>query len=413
MRLRIHRGAQEIGGNCIELESQGQHLLLDLGLPLDGSDPDTMPLPAVSGLASGDDPAFLGVVISHPHQDHYGLAHRVHPNTHFYIGQAASRILKVSGLFTSSGFDREPTAYLRDRVPIRIGPFTVTPYLCDHSAYDAYSLLIEAGGKRLFYSGDFRGHGRKAKTFERFLASPPRDIDVLLMEGTTVSRDAEESVLTEEALEKQILASLSKTQGIALACFSGQNIDRLVTFYKAVKAAGRVFVMDLYMAHVLEAIGNPRLPHPSWDGVQVYVPQRLKNKLRRMGAVDAINRFHRYRIYPEGIAAHPEQFVMTFRSSMIQDLEHMECLAGGKLLYSLWPGYLKRDGGELEDWCEQKGLSLVHHHTSGHASVFDLKRFADSLNPKRLIPIHSFAGDRYPEFFSNVVVAEDGRWEAF
>ena len=34
--------------------------------------------------------------------------------------------------------------------------------------HDGYSLLICADGERLFYSGDFRGHGRKAALFDRF-----------------------------------------------------------------------------------------------------------------------------------------------------------------------------------------------------------------------------------------------------
>jgi ribonuclease J len=34
MKFRIHRGAKEIGGNCIELSSEGKTLLLDLGMPL-------------------------------------------------------------------------------------------------------------------------------------------------------------------------------------------------------------------------------------------------------------------------------------------------------------------------------------------------------------------------------------------
>jgi ribonuclease J len=35
MRARIHRGANEIGGSCVELESGGARLVLDIGLPLD------------------------------------------------------------------------------------------------------------------------------------------------------------------------------------------------------------------------------------------------------------------------------------------------------------------------------------------------------------------------------------------
>lgn len=55
------------------------------------------------------------------------------------------------------------------RQPIERGPFVVTPKLADHSGYDAYSLLVEADGQRLFYTGDLRGHGRKASLFEQRL----------------------------------------------------------------------------------------------------------------------------------------------------------------------------------------------------------------------------------------------------
>ena len=35
MQVCIHRGSKQIGGSCVEVESQGQRLLIDLGLPLD------------------------------------------------------------------------------------------------------------------------------------------------------------------------------------------------------------------------------------------------------------------------------------------------------------------------------------------------------------------------------------------
>ena len=39
MNICIHRGAHQIGGTCIELESQGKRLVLDIGVPLDADDP--------------------------------------------------------------------------------------------------------------------------------------------------------------------------------------------------------------------------------------------------------------------------------------------------------------------------------------------------------------------------------------
>ncbi|MDP6810927.1 MAG: MBL fold metallo-hydrolase, partial [Kiritimatiellia bacterium] len=183
MKVCIHRGAHQIGGTCVELACQGKKLVLDIGVPLDADDPAKVAMPPVAGLTATD-PSLLGIVISHPHQDHYGLAARVPEGTTFLMGAATERILAAAADFTPSGGTFENVLHLSDRQPIELGPFRITPYLMDHSAYDAYAVLIEAGGKRLFYTGDLRGHGRKAKLFERLLAAPPTNMDVLLMEGT-------------------------------------------------------------------------------------------------------------------------------------------------------------------------------------------------------------------------------------
>jgi ribonuclease J len=166
MNICIHRGAHQIGGTCIELESQGKRLVLDIGVPLDADDPATVKMPPVPGLDAPDS-TLLGIVISHPHQDHYGLASRVPKGTTFMMGAATERILDAVADFTPSGGTFENVIHLTDRQPIQLGPFTITPYLMDHSAYDAYAVLVEAYGKKLFYTGDLRGHGRKAKLFER------------------------------------------------------------------------------------------------------------------------------------------------------------------------------------------------------------------------------------------------------
>ncbi len=79
MRICIHRGTQEIGGTCIEIEAQGKRIVLDVGLPLDAPDEGHEDLlPRVPGFRETDD-NLLGVVISHPHQDHYGLTRYIRP----------------------------------------------------------------------------------------------------------------------------------------------------------------------------------------------------------------------------------------------------------------------------------------------------------------------------------------------
>ncbi|MGH3118142.1 MAG: MBL fold metallo-hydrolase [Gaiellales bacterium] len=87
----IHRGAAEIGGNCIEVEaSDGRRVVLDIGRPLWANGRDQVPLPDVDGLdGSGD--TLVGVVISHPHLDHYGLLGEISPSVPVFAGREKRR----------------------------------------------------------------------------------------------------------------------------------------------------------------------------------------------------------------------------------------------------------------------------------------------------------------------------------
>jgi ribonuclease J len=75
MRVKIHRGAHQVGGTCIEVEAEGARIVLDVGLPLDTPRDEIIPLPQVAGF-DAPDPSLLAVFISHGHQDHWGLLDR-------------------------------------------------------------------------------------------------------------------------------------------------------------------------------------------------------------------------------------------------------------------------------------------------------------------------------------------------
>src|SRR3954469_24747817 len=100
MRARIHRGAHEIGGSCVEVEAAGSSLVLDVGRPLTAERGEVVPLPDVAGFSTVDD-SLLGVAITHAHQDHWGLAGQVPPSVPIFMGQATSRILTDAAFWTS------------------------------------------------------------------------------------------------------------------------------------------------------------------------------------------------------------------------------------------------------------------------------------------------------------------------
>lgn len=410
MRVCIHRGTQEVGGTCIEIESAGQRIVLDVGLPLEAEDSEVS-LPHVQGFRQPE-PSLLAVVISHPHQDHYGLAKYLLPDTPMIMGAAAERILKAACLFTPAGVAFQRVHHLEHRVPLSVGPFTLTPFLNDHSAYDAYSLLIEADGQRIFYSGDLRGHGRKARIFQQLLKNPPADIDVLLMEGTTIGRvGVAKQFSTERELEACFLEQIRQSPGMVLVWTSAQNIDRLVTIFKACKKSGRQLVIDMYTAEILRATGNPKLPQATWEGIKVFLPQSQKRQIVKAKLFAIADRYKAVRLYPEQLGEQASRSVMVFRPSMRRDLEKAACLKDAHVIYSLWPGYLKRkEQCPFLEWLDSQHISLTECHTSGHASISDLQAFACALNPKMLVPIHSFETGRFKEFFDRVEQKEDGKW---
>ena len=410
MKVCIHRGTQEVGGTCIEIESQGKRIVLDVGLPLEATD-SIESLPQVEGFRERQE-SLLAAVISHPHLDHYGLARYLLPNTQMIMGAATERILKAAMLFTPVDVEFKNVLHLELGKPLSIGPFTITPYLNDHSAYDAYSLLISADGQRLFYSGDFRGHGRKAALFERLLKRPPFNVDVLLMEGTTIGRSGSAAPFqTEQELEQDFAEQIRKTKGMVLVWTSGQNIDRLVTIYKAAKRSGRQLIIDMYTAEILRAIGNPKLPQAGWNGIKVFLPESQKRQIKRKQLFSITRQHKQSRIYAEKLHEAASKAIMLFRPSMMSDMDKAGCLQEAGPIYSLWPGYLKRE--ELRSfhaWLDRYDIPLVHCHTSGHASTQDLQRFAKAIEPKMLVPIHSFETKRFNEYFDNVVMKKDGQW---
>lgn len=411
MRVCIHRGAAQIGGSAIEVEADGSRLMLDCGLPLDGDPEDDSLLPDVPGLR-GEDPSLLGIVLSHGHRDHWGLIPKARADLPLFMGTATDRILRAAAPFVPKSTAITAAGHLVDRQPQTIGPFTITPYLVDHSAFDAYALLIEAGGKRLFYSGDLRAHGRKSALFDKLLRDPPVSIDAMLMEGSSIGRlAAHESFPTEQEIEQALVVRMRAATGMVLVAASAQNIDRVVSIYRAAKRTGRTLLVDLYAAEILRATGQTAIPQTYWPDVALFTPHRQRVMVKQRDLHGILNHHKAGRVFPERLAQSPERFVMLYRHAFHQDLVRAECLRGAVGIWSQWAGYLAQPYG-ANTWPALKadGVAMETLHTSGHASIADLQRLADAFDPKQLVPIHSFLPGSFGEFFRRVIQRRDGEW---
>jgi len=251
MKLTIHRGTQEIGGSCVELNTTTSRILIDFGMPLvkknkerfesdilEGKTIEELKglsiLPQIDGLYKDENKSIDGILISHSHLDHYGLLGYVHPDIPIYLSEGAKELIDVTSLFVHREVKNLNVRFVSNREPLTVGGFKITPYLVDHSAFDALAFLIEADDKRLFYSGDFRGHGRKSVLFKQMVDNPPKDIDCLLMEGSMLGR-SEQLYNNEKEIESRIVDILKENSTVTFLSASSQNIDRLVSAYRAPK----------------------------------------------------------------------------------------------------------------------------------------------------------------------------------
>jgi len=394
MELIIHRGTQEIGGSCVELKTNTTRILIDFGLPLVSSQKD-QPfdskilegksvevlknlniLPNIQGLYRNEKKEIDAVLISHSHMDHYGLLAYVNSEIPIYMSEGAKELIAISSIFTPNKIDNLNIKILPKAGKTRIGEFDIISRLVDHSAFDARAFLIEAEGKQIFYSGDFRGHGRKRLLFQRIISTPPEKIDCLLMEGSMLDRSNQEFI-DEEAVQKGIEDVLRNKNNIAFLFASSQNIDRIVSAYKACRRTNSILVIDIYTAYILQRLSKitKHLPQFDWQNIRVKFFKYHAEKLAEAGSEKLLYVFNKRKIEMAEIDAKKNNILMLLRDNSLfpKVVGHIHDIQGAIIIYSMWEGYLT---GEFKNYCKNVGIKIKQVHTSGHATVEDLKAFA-------------------------------------
>jgi ribonuclease J len=426
MKLIIHRGAKEIGGSCVELQTGSAKILIDFGMPLVTSKQEPFDfkilqnktinelkasgnLPDIKGLYKNEAKDVDAILISHSHLDHYGFLTYVHPEIPIYMSKGADALIKVSSIFTPSKVKLSNVNIITVKKAVCIKDFKIIPYLVDHSAFDALAFLIEANGKRIFYSGDFRGHGRKSVLFDRIIKDPPKNIDYLLMEGSMIGRGSQKHK-AEVDVQKRIEEILCKSNKISFISMSSQNIDRIVSAYKACLVTDSIFVIDIYTAFILDMLKkvSPKIPQFDWKNVRVMFFNFHANALAQAGYRGLLYVYNKKKIKNIDINRQKRKFLIVARDNSIfpNIIKGIKDIEGAKFIYSMWGGYLT---DKFKDYCFKKKLIIENVHTSGHATIEDLTAFAKAMNPKSLIPIHTFYPDKYQGLFNNVIMLKDGQ----
>jgi len=425
MKLVIHRGAKEIGGSCVEIRSAKTRVIVDLGMPLVNAQDERFDskvlegksisdlvkshlLPKVNGLYAGEEKEVDAVLISHPHQDHYGLLSYINPTIPVHMSRGAKALIEVSDIFIPTKANLHNVSTFKMWQQFTIGDLIITPHLVDHSAFDAAAFLIAGEGERIVYSGDFRGHGRKRILFDNMISHPIKDVDYLLLEGSMLGR-GENRYPNERAVEDKMVSAFRNKNNIAFVFCSSQNIDRIVSVYRAAKRTGQTLVIDLYTAFILDRLKDisDKLPQYWWQDAKVIYFKNHAKTLADNGLKGFLYDCKSDKIEKKGIDLNRKNIVMITKDNydFTELLTHISDFQGARAIYSMWEGYL--ENSDLDDRLKQKNVQLELIHTSGHATAHDLQTLAQAFKPRCLIPIHTFYPQEYPSLFENVHILND------
>jgi ribonuclease J len=392
MKAKIYRGTKEIGGTCIQLTANnGKILWIDLGSPLDTTNPNV-------DYAKNNLDALL---ISHPHQDHFGLMETLAKEIPIYIGQVSFDLINATKIFRGLPHLTGNFHFFKPWKSFTVAEtFHVEPFLTDHSTPESFAFLIEADGKRVFYSGDFRAKGRKSIVYQKLIENPPKNIDLLFLEGTMVER-TNHLYPSEESVEQAIL-NIVKAQGnISFVISSAQNIDRFVSVFNACRQSGKYLVIDVYSAWVIESVRkvSKNTPGIQWKEIKVFDHPGQLEKIKDASFDEFRERIKLQRT-GYSVFNKPSDFVYFVRCPNIKLVDKLRSSGIINIIYSQWEGYLR---DEHKNYCSDyinslkndPGIMFHSVHTSGHATVPDLIQFAKALNPEKIVPVHT----SFPEIF--------------
>ena len=96
MKIKIHRGLDQIGGCITEISTETSRVFIDFGQNLPGSGETTTPKQdkeMVDSIFSANHKEHEAVIYSHAHEDHVGLFKYIPDDVPQYIGEGGKLIL--------------------------------------------------------------------------------------------------------------------------------------------------------------------------------------------------------------------------------------------------------------------------------------------------------------------------------
>ena len=403
MKIIVHRGAQEIGGACVEVRTKKNRVLLDYGAPL-APGPATLEIP---GLYQEAPQPISAIIISHTHPDHYAalFARPVHAGIKVYMTELMEDVARIT-----AKMPREPqrlgavVEHFRKGVRFVVGNIGFTPFLMDHTAAEAFAFMIETEGKRVIYTGGFRAHGAKAAAFRQFLAADLGRVDVLITEGQLAGVD-------KGPAEHEVLGDLENLvrdrDGALFVLCAGQNMDLLAGLAQLAKNSRRLLAVDGYTALLLERLRilarkqgvELKLPGLHTEYLRVIDNNATKRVAELPEYAETYARMRDKMLGWDAVRHSLHRLIIPVRANARLWVEkQLPELKGAGLVYPAWEDLAEEPGlrGTL-DYFRLRGVTEIPVQTSGHAYFSAIRKLVENKRPDYIIPVQT----RCPEKFEN------------
>ena len=415
MEIKIHRGLDQIGGCITEIWTDSSRVFIDFGqnLPSNGktATPEEDAL-MVADIIRNNEKEHQAVFYTHAHEDHVGLFRYIPLEQ--YIGEGSKELLLIKyrtlleryemaidechqlqegskeneelqeeNYRTTKGLiDKlkafktwKRTALKESPSPITIGDIRVTPFFTCHSIYDAHMFLVEADGKRIWHTGDYRQHGYMGKGLLPMLRRYATDIDVLITEGTMLKR--KDKCIHESEVSRKMECVMQAFKYVFVLT-SATDIERLASIKVAAENANKpLCILSLFMKRTMEFFTERQssLSRGLFSFAPLYYTDKLYDKLKRKGFTVVVGTSQADKV-----------------KKLLDKLPQEETL----LIYSSWDGYYK-NAEQVKANSKYKELREMFHnvvdiHTSGHADKATIRKVIETVRPKEVICIHKEAG---------------------
>ena len=388
-------GFGEFGKNGLVLRAGGAAIVVDAGI----SFPDDA-LPGIDRVAPDFSPLsadrVAGIFLTHGHEDHIGALSRlldvaaapVHA-TGFTRALARRRLLEAGA---ASG-SRSVSAAEFGR-PVAAGPFSVTFLPVSHSVPQSAALLIEAFGRRVFHSGDFKidddaPEGERTNLAD--LAARAGGCDLAVLDATNAERGG--GCPSEREAREGLRVAASGAGGRVLVTTFSSHVARMSAAVEAARATGRsVAILGKSMREIGE-IGES-LGYLSIPAGLAADPDRLASRpASRLLVLCAGSQGEPQSALSRLSAGRHDQLSLEsgdlaiFSARTIPGRERAVSRVVDGLLRT-GVRILPNDPSHPDGSGDPGGSGRPRVHVSGHAYGGDLRRLIEAIRPRAVLPAH-------------------------